>query len=201
MKLEWFQTTPPTYFNHFCDLYYQWPEKNNYQWLERGVFNAFYIRPNNSVLELCAGDGFNARYFYSIKAKKVIAIDIEPDAIKHATQYNSNHNTTFICVDVLQCNFSEQFDNIIIDAALEQFNSEQQSIVIDKIYKLLNANGFFSGCTISRSSHISYKHNKYEFSDKDDLYEFLNKKFENIRIIESNINEKKYLYFCAQKLR
>jgi len=71
------------WFNHDLDLYYSWKETCNPLWVERGVFNSLAIKQGGNVLELCSGDGFNARHFYSIKANRIVAVDFDNKAVEH----------------------------------------------------------------------------------------------------------------------
>jgi len=52
------------------------------------------------MLEICCGDGFNARHFYSSQASSIIALDFDKDAIPHAKRYNSAPNVTYVLQDI-----------------------------------------------------------------------------------------------------
>src|SRR5688500_2807946 len=76
-RLRWIQwQLPPTpeHFDHHIDLYAGWSESRNPLWLERGVFGSLALQ-GGDVLELACGDGFNARHFYSLRSRKVVACD------------------------------------------------------------------------------------------------------------------------------
>ena len=54
------------------------------------------IKPNAKMLEICCGDGFNARHFYSSAASSIIALDFDKDAIPHVKHFNSAPNITYV---------------------------------------------------------------------------------------------------------
>ena len=82
---EWFIDNPEN-FDHEIDLYYQWDKTCVPFWLERGIYSVqalnMFERP--TVVELCCGDGFNAKHFYSASAVKVFACDFDEKIIETA---------------------------------------------------------------------------------------------------------------------
>ena len=74
------------------------------------------LKPNSKMLEICCGDGFNARHFYSSKAASILAIDFDKDAIPHARRYNSAPNITYVQKDIREGLPPGPFDNIVWDA-------------------------------------------------------------------------------------
>ena len=99
--VQWGIKPRPEWFDHFLDQYWQWAATNNSLWVERGVFSRLVLKENSRMLEICCGDGFNARHFYSTRAKSIIALDFDEDAIPHAKRYNSAPNITFIKQDIV----------------------------------------------------------------------------------------------------
>jgi hypothetical protein len=91
--LQWYPK-PPEWFGHYLDQHWQWSATNNSLWVERGVFSRLVMKPNSKMLEICCGDGFNARHFYSSQASSSIALDFDADAIPRAKRYNSAPNVT-----------------------------------------------------------------------------------------------------------
>src|SRR6476469_812644 len=87
MSVQWVLPPQPEHFDHHIDLFYQWLSSRNSFWVERGVFGGLALKGGN-VLELACGDGFNARNFYSLRSKKVIACDFDPRAIATAKAKN-----------------------------------------------------------------------------------------------------------------
>jgi SAM-dependent methyltransferase len=84
---QWRIPPQPEFFDHQIDLYYQWLDKKDSLWTERGVFSSLVLKGGN-VLELACGDGFNARNFYSLKSKQIVACDFDSSAIKTAKKKN-----------------------------------------------------------------------------------------------------------------
>lgn len=190
----------PAFFNHFHDLYCLWAANGNYFWIERGVFNCFFIKEQANILELCCGDGFNTKYFYSSKAGKVLALDIEKSAIGHAKNFNQKSNIEYRAYDIKNKLPQENglYDNIIIDAAIEQLSKEDQIGLLGNIKQSIKENGIFSGLSIQKLPGVSYlEHNKSEFSSSAELKSFLLREFKYAEVISNCHLGKVYLYFAA----
>ena len=115
--VQWGFHPRPEWFDHFLDQHWQFSAKNNGLWVERGVFSRMVLKPNARMLEICCGDGFNARHFYSSRAASIVALDFNKDAIPHAKRYNSVPNITYVQKDVREGLPTGPFDNIVWDAA------------------------------------------------------------------------------------
>src|SRR5260370_36056489 len=102
-------------------------------WVGGGVFSCLVLRPNAKMLEICCGDGFNARHFYSSRASSIIALDIDKDAIPHAKRYNYAPNITYIQQDIRIGLTAGPFDNILCEAAIAHFTET----MIDQIMREL----------------------------------------------------------------
>ena len=122
---QWGSQPNPEWFDHYLDLYYFGGLKDgNCHWPERGVFSNLAIKNGAKVLELCCGDGFNAKYFYRYKADAIYSCDFDKTAIEHAQKYNCNEKTKFFIADIRSDIPDEHFDNIIWDAAMAYFTPE-----------------------------------------------------------------------------
>jgi len=196
--IQWFIPPTPEHFDHRIDLYYQWLASRNPLWVERGVFNSLALR-GGEVLELCCGDGFYTRNFYSVRAKKIIACDFDKKAIMTAIRENSAENIEYILCDIRYDMPTGKFDNIIMDAALEHFTKDEMKNILENIKMRLSDCGIFSGYTIveKQSGQKSLEHHEYEFKSKEDLLEVLKPYFNNIIVFETIYPERHNLYFWA----
>ena len=41
------------------------------------MFSRLVLKENSRMLEICCGDGFNTRHFYSTRARSIIALDFD----------------------------------------------------------------------------------------------------------------------------
>ena len=103
----------PEWFDHYLDQHWQWSAKNNSLWVERGVFSGLVMKPNAQMLEICCGDGFNARHFYWSRAASIVALDFDKDAIPHARRYNSAPNISHVQQDIREGLPAGPFDIIV----------------------------------------------------------------------------------------
>lgn len=98
---EWIIDKPEN-FDHEIDLYWLWGASGRSDWLERGVYNvqALKMFEKPIVVELCCGDGFNAKSFYSNSAIKVMACDFDKSIIRTAKRKNQRKNIVYKVADI-----------------------------------------------------------------------------------------------------
>jgi SAM-dependent methyltransferase len=198
MAIQWSLPPAPEFFDHQIDLFYQWLSRRNSLWVERGVFGSLALR-GGAVLELSCGDGFNARNFYSLRSKYVIACDFDPKAIKTARGKNSAYNIEFLLADIRTEMPEGKFENIIWDAAIEHFTPTEIANILAGIKSRLTDDGILSGYTILErvDGTKSLSQHEYEFKSKEDLLRFFTPYFRNVAVFETEYPERHNLYFWA----
>ena len=198
--LQWqIGASHPEWFDHYLDLCYQWGKPfGNAFWVERGVFSMLAMKSGAKVLELCCGDGFNAKYFYSYKAGSICSCDFDSSAINHAHIYNATDKTQFVLADIRKNMPKGKFDNIIWDAAIEHFTPTEIEKIMFDIKDRLVSNGILSGYTIvERPEGKSLEQHEYEFKSKEDLLRFLTPHFKHAKVFETIYSDRHNLYFYA----
>ncbi len=199
--MEWGKTPTPEWFDHNIDKFVSWGTRSgNCFWLERGVFSNLAISSGANVLELCCGDGFNAKHFYSYRAAKITSCDFDANAIRHAKECNWVDNVEFVVADI-RCAMpggDKTYDNIVWDAAIEHFTPEEIKKLMKDIKSRLNEKGILSGYTIvERADGKSLEQHEYEFKSKEDLMRFLTPWFKNVKVFETIYPDRHNLYFYA----
>lgn len=188
----------PENFDHQIDQFYWWAASRNSQWVERGVYGALALTGGN-LLELCCGDGFNARNFYSLKAQQVVACDFDAKIISIAKRKNAAPNVSFHIADIRTQMPAGQYDNIVWDAAIDYFTEPEIMNIMQSIKDRLSPGGILSGHTAieraDRKEQLS--HHKYEFKHKEDLLRFLAPFFANVVVFETEYPGRHNLYFWA----
>lgn len=199
--LQWGFDPRPEWFDHYLDQHWQFSAKNNGLWAERGVFSRMVLKPNARMLEICCGDGFNARHFYSSKASSILALDFDKDAIPHAKRYNSAPNITYLQKDVREGLPAGPFDNIVWDAAIEHFTEAEIDGLLGEIVHLLGSDGILSGYTLTEAVNGKKSNalHEYEFKDKEDLRRFFTPHFKFVRVWETIYPTRHNLYFVASQ--
>lgn len=195
----------PEYYNHDMDLYYQWGTYGRAYWVERGVYNILALQNFEKpvLIELCCGEGFNTKYFYSKNATHVYACDFCEKAIKEAKKKYSMDNIEFCVADIrndIPNSVSGMHPtNIIWDAAIEHFTPQEISDIMNRIHEVLSYNkGILSGYTIVEKEGMkSLEQHEYEFRDMDDLKRFLSPYFKNVTVFETIYDDRHNLYFWA----
>lgn len=195
--VQWYFPPQPEHFDHHIDLYYQWLTSRNPLWVERGVFSSLVLR-GGDVLELACGDGFNARNFYSLRSRHVIACDFDLKAIETAKHKNRAPNVDYVLADIRTKMPEGKFDNVVWDAAIEHFTPVEVEQIMQDIMLRLTRNGILSGYTIvERPEGKSLSHHEYEFKSKEDLLRFLTPHFRHVTVFETIYPDRHNLYFWA----
>ena len=204
MFSEWCIDNPEN-FNHDIDQYYQWSKTGKSHWVERGVYNDLALQNFDEpvLIELCCGEGFNTKHFYSQNAKFIYACDFDKRAISRARRAYKMPNIEFavadIRTDIPDKVKGETPTNIIWDTAIEHFTPEEIEQIMNKIHGLLEPKkGILSGHTIvEREDGSTIEQHEYEFKDMADLKRFLTPWFNNVKVFETIYKDRHNLYFWA----
>ena len=196
--IEW-GVDNPEYFDHEIDLYYSWRATRSSFPMERGVWSSFALKEGGSTLDLCCGDGFYSKMFYSLRSSSVIGIDFDPEAIRWAKRNHGAPNVTYLLGDIRSDIPAGPFDNIIWDAAVEHFTPAEIAALMTRIKKVLAPGGIVSGYTLEEADD-GEKHlhqHEYEFHDKADLARFFQPHFKNVEVFQTVYPTRTNLYFYA----
>ena len=197
-RLQWISglQPQPEHFDHRIDLYYGWRTSRNSLWVERGVFGSLALK-GGSLLELCCGDGFNARHFYSLRSKHVVACDFDPAAIQTARRTNAAPNVEFVLADIRTGMPTGTYENIAWDAAIEHFTPEEIHGILVQAKTRLASGGILTGYTLvtAADGRKSLSHHEREFSSKEDLLSFLTPHFRHALVFETLYPDRHNLYF------
>ena len=206
-KAEWNLPPNPEYFDHYIDILYRWTNGGDPTWLERGIYNLCAIKVFGKpkyVVELCCGDGFNTKQFYSTSVGRIYACDYNKGAIRHASKLNMSRNIIYSVVDIrsgidiaLDDLSAQDVEVVIWDNAIAYFSMEENDKILKDIKAILAPNGILSGGTIAANNN-KYTHNhKYEFHDMDELQHYLLRFFKHVIVFESIFDERCNLHFYA----
>ena len=199
MTIQWVIPPQPNYFDHHIDLYYKWLKSRSSLWLERGVFGTLALS-GGDVLELACGDGFYARNFYSLRSRRIIACDYDPEVIKTAKKKNSSPNVEFLLADIRTDMPQGKYDNVVFDAAIDYFTLSEINKTMTDIKERLTEKGVFNGYVFverksDENSHREYK--TYKFYNKEGLMQILSPHFKNVIVFETTYSDRINLYFWA----
>ena len=199
--LEWGWEPKPKWFDHFLNQHWQMSAKNSGLHVERGVFSRFLLKPNGRLLELCCGDGFNSRHFYSSAVRSVTAVDFDASAISHARRFNSAPNVDYQQRDIRSGLPEGPFDNIVWDAAMDYLTPAEIEKLLTEIVHLLGRTGVVSGYAVRErdDGRKSNAYQEFQFKDKDDLRRFLAPHFAHVKVWETIHPTRHNLYFAASQ--
>lgn len=194
--VEWGIGEGPINFDHKIDLYYLWHKTREPHWLERGIFSVLAIKQydNPVLLELCSGDGFNTKYFYSSSCEKVIAVDYDAKIVKKSQHENNCNNIEYIVGNILDRNLfleikkREEITNVVGDAFFEYFTQKELDGIIYNIKNILDGRGTFSGTTPKLSG---------KFECKENVKVFLEKYFDYVIVLETKYSTRTNFYYFA----
>jgi hypothetical protein len=187
------------WFDHYVDSNWQWGATGRSSFVERGVFSNLVIRPGASVLELCSGDGYNAKHFYAGRAARVVGVDANPEAVAHARRMNSGDNIGYELCDIRQTLPDGPFDNVVWDSALHHFTPQETGAILSLLKERMAPGAVLSGYT--EIEDVEYAYRKVDFRNKSDVAELLGRGFKHVMVIETPDPERTNLYFFASDSR
>jgi SAM-dependent methyltransferase len=193
--LQWGVRPVSGWFDHYLDLHYLWRKTRTPLSCERGILGLLAIRQGADVLELCCGDGFNTFHFYSIRAGKILAMDLDRDAITSAQKNFAVDNIEFFAGDIRRDMPNEQFDNIVWDASLEYFTADEIDKLMAEVKARLRPGGILSGQVIIQD--VQSEEHSHIFRSTEDLLRFLRPHFQHVRLIETRYPSRHNVYFYA----
>jgi cyclopropane fatty-acyl-phospholipid synthase-like methyltransferase len=139
------------------------------------------------------------KYFYSLHAADITAVDFDSNAIEIAKKRNMAHNIDFKVCDIRNSLPIGKFNNIVWDAAIEHFTESEIDSIMCNIRESLTTAGVLSGYTVlEKESGEKHLHqHEYEFKSKDDLARFFSPHFTSVQILETQYPSRTNLYFFA----
>ena len=194
---QWGVPPVPEHFDHHIGLHYSWRNSRESFRVERGVFSSLCL-DGGDVLELCCGDGFHARNFYSLRSRKIVACDFDPAALRTARRKNRAPNVEFIQADIRSNMPEGEYGTVIWDAAIEHFTEAEISSILSMVKQRLKPGGILSGYTIVETGQgLMHPLHEYEFKSKEDLARLFRPYFENVRVFETIYPRRHNLYLWA----
>src|SRR5258708_16903004 len=104
------------------------------------------IVDGDGVHDIGFGDGFFTRRFYSDRAARIDAIDIEESAVSHAERYHAHPKINYVKSDAVAEPFpSDEYDAVIWNGAIGHFSESDTATMLRKIRESLKPSGVFVG--------------------------------------------------------
>jgi|SRR3989344_569929 len=155
---------------------------DNIYWLERAFFAMQLIKSQYKVLDVGCGDGSLSGLFYSVRAKSVDALDLDPAAVAHAQKYYSRPNVRFFQSDASRIsNLHQKYDIILAFAIIEHFSPSSGHQFLTDIGKMLKRQGIFMGSTpIFKELGGHNPEHANEFTNSSILKKFLTTHFRQV---------------------
>lgn len=205
LNVQWSLPPQPEHFDHHIDLFYQWRKGKLPFWLERGfignmcVQTALVNKSKVDILDLCCGDGFYSKYFYSYSANSIQCLDFDKKAISTAKKKNQDNNIKHIQGDIRFDFPAGKFDIIIWDAAFEHFTLEESQKIIKKIKDSLSLGGLLACYTVKErdSKQKQLSHHEYEPKSKEEFASFFRNDFTKVAVFETIYDIRHNLYLVA----
>jgi SAM-dependent methyltransferase len=136
------------------------------------------------VLDICSGDAFIPYYIYSRRADKIVCVDYDPDAAKHAMRHHIKPGIQYLHRSIFDFQWEEEwFDVVVVRGAIEHFTQEQQQQIFALAKRLLKPGGYFCGDTPANpaaNDRLLDSH-EYEWRDEAQMRDELSHVFSDIR--------------------
>jgi O-antigen biosynthesis protein len=159
-----------------------------YEHLHRYFYAAQFVK-GKTVLDLASGEGYGsnllARY-----AEKVVGIDIDPAAIKHAATRYFQNNLTFQVGSITKVPLEDvTFDMVVCFEAIEHI--EDHESLLSEIRRLLKPDGVLVTSTPNKTVYDAHLEEKNEFHVKELEFEefrgLLEARFKHVRFLGQRI--------------
>lgn len=197
-KVEGFLRPSAEWFDHEIDVQWQWVARQRSMFLERGILNTLAIRPGAEVLEICCGDGFNAHRFYAERARRVLAVDHDEAALRHAQRFHARANVEYRHCNILAGVPWGCFDNVVWDAAMHHFTPAEVTAILSSVHGSLASGGVLSGYTVIEPDE-DYAYTRLRFTGPEALVELLAGEFAHVAVLETPDTLRRNLYFFASE--
>lgn len=197
-KVEGFLRPSAEWFDHEIDVQWQWVARERSLFLERGVLNTLVISQGADVLELCCGDGFNAHRFYAARAAKVLALDYNEQALRHARRLHGRPNIEYRRHDVRDGLPDGAFDNIVWDSAIHHFSEREARDLLAAAREHLRPGGVLSGYTVIEPGS-DYAYSRMSFTAPEQLAALLESEFPHVSVLSTPDSMRQNLYFFASE--
>lgn len=109
--------------------------------LNAWIFSHLGLKPEDHVLELCAGTGYQSlRFLESLKKGRLVATDIAKDSLKALEEHAEDKgNLTTLCADMDDLEFEEKFH--LIFCAYGLYYSKDPIALLEKMHGWLELHG------------------------------------------------------------
>ena len=161
-----------------------------YEHLHRYRYAATLVT-GKRVLDLASGEGYGSKILAET-ASSVVGVDIDENAICHATQRYGREALQFIIGSITAVPISENhsFDVIVCFEAIEHI--EEQEKLLGEVKRLLKPDGVFIVSTPNKVAYqdISAEANPFHVKelDLDQFHQLLGRHFGNIRFLGQRIH-------------
>jgi len=163
--------------------------KEEYLMYLRHIFAYNYainqISSNDLVLEVGSGEGYGTNIL-SKKAKSIVGLDVDPEAIEHANQKYKSKKCEFTHYTGKKIPFPDNtFDKVISFQVIEHVTDDEQ--YLKEIYRVLKNNGDYIVSTPNRNHRLKPNQkpwNRFHLREysPEGLLELLSKKFDKVKI-------------------
>jgi GT2 family glycosyltransferase/SAM-dependent methyltransferase/flagellar biosynthesis chaperone FliJ len=161
----------------------------HYEHLHRYAFTSQFVK-GKTVLDLASGEGYGS-FILSKKAGSVTGIEIDPDAVNHASETYKKDNLRFLQGSIAKIPIEGKkiFDVIVCFEAIEHI--KEHEILLQEIKRLIKDDGFLIISTPNKQTYsdIPNYHNPFHMKEiyYQDFCDLLTKHFANIYLFGQRI--------------
>jgi 2-polyprenyl-3-methyl-5-hydroxy-6-metoxy-1,4-benzoquinol methylase len=170
----------------------------SYEHWHRYLFAEPFIR-GKDVLDVACGEGYGSN-FLAGSAARVVGVDIDGEAVRHATATYSRPNLEFITgsCENLPIDGRQLFDAIVSFETIEHLTSEAQMGFAQHLKRLLKPNGVLLISSPNRAIYTErYNHKNvfhlHEF-DQSEFVDYLHKYFVNVQLLSQRVYPISYIW-------
>jgi 2-polyprenyl-3-methyl-5-hydroxy-6-metoxy-1,4-benzoquinol methylase len=194
--LDWTWPPAPEWFDHHVEAHMRDATHHNIS-EERGVFTSWVVPTGGRVLDLCCGDGYYSRRYYTHRASEVVGVDFDPNVIDYARSTNGAANIRFEVADARQSLPDGPFDVVAWNGAIEHFTETEVIGILRNIQARLADGGILAGDTPMSDGAKLLVHHEREYASPSDLLGVLRAVFPHACVWTCESAARTELYFYA----
>ncbi|MCC6779526.1 MAG: methyltransferase domain-containing protein [Hyphomicrobiales bacterium] len=170
----------------------------SYEHWHRYLYASQFVA-GKDVLDVASGEGFGA-HLLAMSARRVVGVDVDPEAVAHAARTYQRPNLEFRCGSAvcIPLQDARSFDVVVSFETIEHLDAEQQMKFGDEIKRLLKPGG---QAIISTPDKLYYsdqpKYNnefhRHEFYERE-FRAFLGDLFRHVSVFEQRVYPVSYIW-------
>lgn len=160
------------------------------------------LSAGKTVLDIACGEGYGANLIASY-AKKVVAVDIDPEVIVSAREKYDKDNLTFLEASAVNIPLPDSSVDLIVSfETIEHLDEQSQQQFLNEIDRILTPEGILIISTPDKHrTELSGNGNQYHIEELylEDFEKFLREKFALVHLYFQEVNMASFVWSASER--